>query len=254
MTRCQLFVGFALIAASAAAVAAPLERFEFHAKFEPAFLEKSHLTLRSSGDSAKLAINVSGHSVSVPIDRPVAAAFLRDALDARVTAAKQEPGCDGIDVQLRLRVADKQVLASKVWSPTKESAATEDALIRALYKVTERSRVPSPHAEYLELLYGYFDNVQPRWKVIGGTPYVVRFYARLSSDDIPAFRWLVASLPSDKDAVFDVTNLESTGTLFYDEFVKATQGHRIRWKATAGWAAELAKMGIPKERIIHTKA
>ena len=155
---------------------------------------------------------------------------------------------------MRLTVAGKQVLASKVWSPTKESAPTEDAVIRALYKVTERSRIPSSHAEYLEQLYGYFNDVQPRWKVVGGTPFVVRFYARLSSDDIPAFRSLVASLPSDQDAIFDVTNLDSTGTLFYDEFVKATQEHRIRWKARAGWAEELAKMRIPKERIIHTKA
>jgi hypothetical protein len=90
--------------------------------------------------------------------------------------------------------------------------------------------------------------------VLGGTPFTVRFYARLSSYDIPAFRSLVASLPRDQEAVFDVTNLDSTGILFYDEFVKATKEHFIRWRARSGWAEELAKMGIPKDRIIHTKA
>lgn len=240
--------------ARAAALAAPLEPLEFDAKFEPAFLPKSHLTLQSSGDSAKLVINISGDSASVPVDGSVAAQFLRDATSLTVTPNKQEEGVDGCDVQLRLKVAGKQLVASRVWSPTKESAPTEDALLGALYKVTERSRVPSWHSEYLERLYGYFDNIQPRWKVLGGNPFVVRFYARLSSDDIPAFRSLVASLPHNGEAIFDVTNLDSTGTLFYDEFVKATKEHSIKWRARRAWAEELAKMGIPKARIIHTKA
>jgi hypothetical protein len=254
MTRYSFFSVTALMLASAAALAAPFQPFEFDAKFEPAFLPKSHLTLRSSGDSAKLVINISGDSASVPVDSSVAAEFVRDATSLTVTPNKQEEGLDGCDVQLRLKVADKQLLASKVWSPTKESAPTEDAVLRAFYKVTERSRVPSWHAEYLERLYGYFDNIQPRWKVLGGNPFTVRFYARLSSDDIPAFRLLVASLPRDREAVFDVTNLDSTGTLFYDEFVKATKEHPIRWRARSSWAEELLKMGIPKDRVIHTKA
>ena len=240
--------------ANAAAAAATLQRFEFDAKFEPAFLPKSHLTFRSSGDSAKLVINISGDSATVPVDSAVAAEFVRDATSATVTPNKHEEGLDGCEVQLKLSVASKHVLASKVWSPTKESAPTEDALMRALYKVTERSRVPSSHAEYLERLYGYFDNIQPRWKVRGGNPFVVRFYARLSSDDIPAFRSLVASLPNDRETIFDVTNLDSTGTLFYDEFLKATQQNRVKWRARSGWAEQLAKIGIPKDRIIHTKA
>lgn len=254
MQRHPFFTATASMLASGAAFAAPLQSFEFNAKFEPAFLPKSHVTLKSSGDSAKLVVNVSGDSVSVPVDSPVAAEFLRDATSIKVAQIKPEEGADGIDVQLQLKVAGKQILATKAWSPTKESAPTEDALMRALYKVTERSRVPSSHAEYLEHLFGYFDSIQPRWKVLGGTPFVVRFYARLSSDDIPAFRSLVASLPSDREAIFDVTNLDSTGTLFYDEFVKATKEHSIKWRARSGWTEELGKMGIPKDRIIHTKA
>ena len=253
MPRCP----FSLIAAStlvsATAIAAPLEPFELDATFEPAFLPKSHLTLRPSGNSAKLVINISEDSASVPVGNSVAAEFIRDATSLTVTPNKQEEGLDGCDVQLRLKVSGKQLLASKVWSPTKDSAPTEDALLRALYKVTERSRVPSWYAEYLERLYGYFDNIQPRWEVLGGNPFTVRFYARLSSDDIPAFRSLVASLPRDEEAVFDVTNLDSTGTLFYDEFVKATKEHSIKWRARDEWAEELAKMGIPKDRIIHTR-
>jgi hypothetical protein len=254
MPRYLLSTVAASMFASTAAFAAPLQPFEFDAHFEPAFLPKSHVTLRSSGDSSKLVINISGDSASVPVDAAVAAEFLREATGVANTKKEQELGLDGIDVQMRLKVAGKQVLASKVWSPTKESAPTEDALIRALYKVTERSRVPSSHAEYLELLYGYFDDIQPRWKVLGGTPFTVRFYARLSSNDIPAFRSQVASLPTDREAIIDVTNHESTGTLFYEEFVKATKEHSIKWRARSGWAEELAKMGIPKERIIHTKA
>jgi dihydrofolate reductase len=38
--------------------------------------------------------------------------------------------------------------------------------MRALYKVTERSRVPVSQADYLEHLFGYFDSIQPRWKVL----------------------------------------------------------------------------------------
>src|ERR1043166_119731 len=199
MSRCLFLLIAASTLISAAAVASPLESFEFDAKFEPAFLPKSHLTLRPSGNSAKLVINISGDSASVPVDASVAAEFIRDATSVTVAANKHEEGLDGCDVQLRLKVGGKQLLASKVWSPTKESAPTEDALLRALYKVTERSRVPSWHAEYLERLYGYFDNIQPRWKVLGGNPFTVRFYARLSSDDIPAFRSLVASLPRDQE-------------------------------------------------------
>lgn len=247
MQRHLFFTAAASMLASAAAIAAPLQPFEFDAKFEPAFLPKSHVTLRSSGDSAKLVINISGDSASVPVDSAVAAEFLRDATSIKVTQTKPELGADGIDVQLRLKVAGKQVVASKMWSPTKQSAPTEDALMRALYKVMERSRVPSSEAEYLEHLYGYFDDIQPRWKVLGGTPFTVRFYARLSSDDIPAFR----SLARDQEAIFDVTNLDSTGTLFYDEFLKATKEHSIRWRARSGWAEQLAKIGIPKDRIIQ---
>jgi hypothetical protein len=254
MQRHLLFTAAVLMIASAAAIAAPLQPFEFNAKFEPAFLPKSDLTVKSSGDSAKLVINISGDSASVPMEAAVAAEFLRDAANIKVSPAKQEPGCDGIDVKLRLRVAGKQVLASRVWSPTKESAPTEVALMRALYKLTERSRVPSSQAEYLELLYGYFDDIQPRWKVLGGEPFTVRFYARLSSNDIPAFRSLIASLPPDRDTVFDVTNLESTGTLFYDEFLRVTQERPVRWKASEGWAEQLAKIGIPKDRIMPPKA
>lgn len=239
--------------ASGAALATPLQPFEFDAKFEPAFLPPAHLTLRCSGDAAKLVINISGDSASVPVDGSIAAEFLRDATGIKVRQNKQEEGLDGCDVQLRLRVAGKQMLVSKVWSPTKESAPTEDAFLRALYKVTQRSRIPSYQVEYLEQLYGYFDNIQPRWKVLGGNPFVVRLYARLSSDDIPAFRSLVASLPGDREVIFDVTNLDSTGTLFYDEFLKATKEHSVKWRARSGWAEQLAKIGIPKDRIIRTK-
>jgi hypothetical protein len=254
MQRYPFFGGIALALVSAAVIAAPLDPFEFDARFEPAFLPKSHITLRSSDDAAKLVINISGDSASVPVDSAVAADFLHDATSVPVRQTKQELGLDGIDVQVRLKVAGKQVLASKVWSPTKESAPTEDALMRAFYKVTERSRIPPSHAEYLEHLYGYFDNIQPRWKVLGGSPFVVRFYAQLSSDDIPAFRSLVASLRSDQEAIFDITNLGGTGTLFHEEFLKATQEHRITWKARSGWAEQLEKIGIPKNRIIHVKA
>jgi hypothetical protein len=240
--------------ASGAAFATPLEPFEFDANFEPAFLPPAHLTLRGSGDAAKLVINISGDSASVSVDSSVAAEFLRDASDIKVTQNKQEEGLDGCEVQLRLRVAGKQMLASKVWSPTKDSAPAEDAFLRALYKVTQRSGVPSYQAEYLEQLYGYFDNIQPRWKVLGGNPFVVRLYARLSSDDIPAFRSLVDSLPDDREVIFDVTNLDSTGTLFYDEFLKATKGHSVKWRARIGWAEQLAKIGIPKDRIIRTRS
>jgi hypothetical protein len=254
MQRYVFFAAAAAILASAAAIAAPLQPFEFDAKFEPAFLPKSHVSLKSSGDSAKLVIDVSGDSTSVPVDTAVAAEFLRDATRIKVIHKKPELGTDGVDVQLRLRVAGTQVLASKVWSPTKRSAPTEDALMRALYKLTEHSRVPSSHAEYLELLYGYFDGIQPRWKVLGGSPFVVRLYAALSSTDIPAFRSLVASLPRDRETVFDVTNLESTGTLFYDEFLKAAKERSVKWRARSGWEEQLLKIGIPKDRIIHAKA
>jgi hypothetical protein len=65
--RCLFSCLAALIGLRVAAVAAPLQPFEFDAKFEPAFLPKSHLTLRSSGDSAKLVIDISGDSTSVPV-------------------------------------------------------------------------------------------------------------------------------------------------------------------------------------------
>jgi len=89
--------------------------------------------------------------------------------------------------------------------------------------------------------------------VLGGNPFTVRLYARLSSDDIPAFRSLVASLPRDRESVFDITNLESTGTLFYDEFLKATKERAVKWRAGKGWSEQLVKIGIPKDRIIPPK-
>ena len=84
-------VTFALVAfASASGIAATLEPFMFDAKFEPSFLRSSHLTLRSSGDSAKLVINISGKSASIPVDSAVAAEFLRDVTSAPVTKKEQE--------------------------------------------------------------------------------------------------------------------------------------------------------------------
>jgi hypothetical protein len=254
MKRSVLFTLAILAAAGRAVAAAPPQPFEFDAKFEPAFHARSQLTLRSSGESAKLIIKIADTSTSLPVDGSVAAEFLREATSLRFTKNKQEEGLDGCDVKLHLNVGGKEVFAGSVWSPTKASAPTEDALLRALHKVTEHSRVPSPQADYLEDLYGYFDGIQPRWKVLDGNPFTVRFYARLSSDDIPAFRSLVASLPRDRETMFDITNLESTGTLFYDEFLKATKKRGVKWRAGKGWSEQLIKIGVPKDRIIPPKA
>jgi hypothetical protein len=189
----------------------------------------------------------------VPVDNEVARAFYRDATRITPVAAKEVLGADGCTVEMRLTVEGKDVVNSRVWSPNKETAPTEHALLEALYKVTEESRVPSAESAYLELLFGYFDGIQPRWKVLAGSPSTVRLYARMSSDDIPAFRDLVISLPKDRDTVIDVTNLQSTGTLLEDEFRKATFERPIRWRARKGWAEELAKIGIPQDRIIPPK-
>ena len=79
-------VTFALFAfASASSITATLEPCIFDAKFEPSFLRSSHLTLGSSGDSAKLVVNISGKSASIPVDGAVAAEFLRDVTSAPVT-------------------------------------------------------------------------------------------------------------------------------------------------------------------------
>jgi len=235
-------------------VAAPAQPFEFEAKFGPAFLSPSDVKLNSSEGSAKLVIEIGSTSTTVPVDDSVAAEFLREVTTLRFIKNKPEEGFDGCDVNLSLTVNGKDVFASNVWSPTKVSAPTEDALLRALYKVTNRSRVPSPQADYLESLYGYFDHIQPRWKVLGGNPFAVRFYGSLSSDDIPAFRSLIESLPRDRESVFDVTNLGGTGTMFYDEFLKATKERPLKWRAGEGWSEQLLKIGIPKDRIMSPKS
>ena len=134
--KCGVLFTLAILAAGGgAAVAEPPQPFEFDAKFEPAFHPPSHLTFRSSGESAKLIIKIADTSTSVAVDGSVAAEFLHEATNLRFTKNKQEEGLDGCDVKLHLDVGGKEVFASNVWSPTKASAPTEDALLRALCSI-----------------------------------------------------------------------------------------------------------------------
>jgi hypothetical protein len=241
-----------MAATSCLPAAEPLRVFKFDAHIEPAFLQPADLAVRSTGQAAEFTIKIanSPKPVTVPVDNEVARAFHRDATRITPVAAKEVLGVDGCIVKMRLTVEGKDVVTSSVWSPNKETSPTEYALLEALYEVVDKSRVPSAESAYLELLFGYFDGIQPRWKVLAGNPSTVRLYARMSSHDIPAFRDLIVSLPKDRDTVIDVTNLLSTGTLLEDEFRKATLERPIRWRAGKGWAEELAKIGIPQNRII----
>src|SRR5205823_2600391 len=44
------------------------------------------------------------------------------------------------------------------------------------------------------------------------------------------------------------------GTLFYDEFLRATKECPVKWRAGAGWTEQLRKIGLPKEAIIPPKS
>ncbi len=257
MKRAALFTLVVLAAAGGAAFTSPPRPFEFDGTFEPAFHPPSHLTLESSGASAKLIIKIGDSSTSVPVDLALAADFLHDVTSLRFAKSKPQEGFDGCNVNLHLSVDGKEVFASKVWSPTKASAPAEDALLRALYKVTERSQVPSQEADYLEQLYLYFDNIQPHWKVLGSNPFTVRLNEAFWVNDFPAFRAMVASLPRDQEAIFDITMLE--GSSLYagevtkrvcDEFLKATEERSVKWRAGKGWSELLLKGGLPKDRMI----
>lgn len=246
-------LSMAMAAFHAAALAAPA--LEFDAHFSPAFLPKSHLHLKPGGHAGVLAIEIEELRASVPVRAEVMEAFARKVQQIPRKPAAYKVGLDGCGVVLRLNVAGQEVFHGHVWSPTKQSAPSEDAMLRELYAVVDQTEVPSPQREYLEFLFGYMNDIQPFWKKTTGPDGAewVRMRGSMSSDDIPAFRELIATLPADRETTFDITNLGNTGTLFHKEILKASQEHLILWRASKPWSELLLKIGVPKRSILEVK-
>lgn len=237
----------------AVAVAAPAVEFDAH--FSPAFLPKSRLHLKQDGKAGVLAIEIEELRTSVPVRAEVMETFVRKVQQIPRKPAAYNLGLDGCAVTLRLNVAGQETFQGHVWSPTKQSAPAEDAMLRELYAVVDQSEVPSPQQEYLEFLFGYMDAIQPFWKKTPGPDgmEVVRMRGSMSSNDIPAFRALVKTLRADRATTFDVTNLGNTGSLFHKEILKASQEHRILWRTREPWSELLQKIGVSKENILEVK-
>lgn len=244
----------------AAAALEPGTPFELKVSFAPSLMPKSQFTFASTGQGGRTSLEIQVEApqvkeLALPVAESVAAEFLREVSQIRLKPSKREAGLDGCDVTLALRLAGNEAFSSHVWSPTRRTAPAEDALLRSLYKIVEHSAasVPPLHTLYLEQLFGdYLDRIQPAWRVFGGkgAPTSVRFYASLTSDDIPAFRELIASLPKEGGVItFDITHLGGTGTLFHAELMQASVERRIQWRAGKTWARWLGEIGISKKSI-----
>ena len=164
-------------------------------------------------------------------------------------------GTDGITVYNNITL-DTSRNEFKFWSPRRDRNPQEHKLVESILGLSRRKFATLKQQEYFESLEQYFDFGLP-CKITSTSPFEVRIYGHLSSNEEKELNKFVNNLPIDRPILIDATNFGGMGTMFYPLFKKVMQRNpNIVWiTQPKGYALEQVKeMGVPRNRIVNSVA
>jgi hypothetical protein len=236
--------------------------FSYQGEYYPSFMPPCTISIVAKGKSAHLWLSVFQYRDTVttlsfansatlsPADLTFFFAKL-DGVPVLKMGTKEQVGTDGITVYNTVS-QDSLSNKFKFWSPRKDSSPQEHKLVEAVLGLCQRKFTAPKQQAYFESLEQYFDFGLP-CKVTSTTPFEVRIYGSLSSDEEQDLNRFVRALPTAKPILIDVTNFEGMGTMFFPLFQRLlAQNTRVVWVASEWSSKQLREMRVPASRITPT--
>lgn len=158
---------------------------------------------------------------------------------------------DGITVYFRFK-SDSIDNKFRFRSPHKDDS-TEYRLVESIFYLMENAFKTESSINYIERLKNYFD-FGLLVKHISDNPIEYRFYGSLSSNEKEEFYNLMKSLPDDKLIIFDFSNFERMGTMFYSDFqLLISRNPRVYWLVNESSKKQVLEMGVKPDRIFNDR-
>jgi hypothetical protein len=130
---------------------------------------------------------------------------------------------------------------------------SEFKIIKTWFDLIESSFKTELANNYIEHLKGYF-NFGLLVKRISDNPVEYRFYSHLSSNEADEFYKLMESLPNDKPVIFDFSNFEGMGTMFYDDFEELIENNsHVYWIVNDYSIKQVKEIGVKSNRIFKDR-
>lgn len=242
--------------------------FRFSVAFEPAFLPGSRVVMERRGETATLSIKFAlderlrklkedaaclEHIERVPVGGKDYAKFLRE-LDPFCPDEQRnlvKGMLDGISIHFRVQAGTTD--HSFVWECPDRTDIGQFRLIEALFDFFESSFKTPETVGYLERLKGYFD-FGLLVKKTSEHPLEYRLYSHLTANEAEEFWLFLRSLPRDRPVVFDLTNFQVMGTMFYESirgFI--IENPDVFWLVDGVTAGLAAAIGVYPDKIIRNR-
>lgn len=158
---------------------------------------------------------------------------------------------DGITIYFRYQTKNTDNQFSFI-CPGK-SDFNEYKIVSGVISLCENSFISSASNNYIENLKGYFD-FGLLVKHISDNPLEYRFYDHLSSSEADEFYKLMENLPKDKPIIFDFSNFERMGRMFFDNFRKLIDRNtNVYWIVNDQSIKQINLIGVKPERIFKDR-
>jgi hypothetical protein len=232
----------------------------FEIEFTPAFDPKSHISIFSNSGMNGLVFRYGDTRTKVEqtqtytVDEKTAEEFFRHLDEiSRRRQGKKHPGTayDGITIEGTYTRPKVAPFKFKAWAPSKKYLQRDFAIVEALFKVLDTLKPTDSLTEYIETLTNYFDDFPLPVKIIGGSPFEVRFYAALSIRYETELANFITKLPTDTPLLIDMSNFKGMGTLLYPYFQELINKNKdVKWIATGRAKDQLIELGVNQKDIM----
>jgi hypothetical protein len=229
--------------------------FSFTIDFYPSFIENCRVILQKKGDIDSLTVINSSMDENVRVKKAVFSQFKDDL--SEIDLSKQRSLvpegiiADGITVNFNFK--SDSINHSFSFRCPRKSDTSEFQIIKSIFAIMESSFRTQSAINYIERLKGYFDLGLPV-KHISDKPLEYRFYGHLSRNEAQEFRELMSGLPRNKLIIFDFSNFEGMGRMFYNDFqLLVSQTPKVYWLVNESSKKQVLEMGVKPDRIFNDR-
>lgn len=130
-----------------------------------------------------------------------------------------------------------------------EPGDSEYFLIAQLANLAQKHFHHPVFVNYMELLEGYFFNNPCPVKLFDETPFRIRIYGSLSSDEKEALEKIILEHATKDELIIDMSNLQGMGTALYECFMPLRRVSKLSFLANKAAAYQLKEMGFEDELV-----
>ncbi|MEL7144770.1 MAG: hypothetical protein AAFO69_00270 [Bacteroidota bacterium] len=126
-------------------------------------------------------------------------------------------------------------------------------IIKSIFLLLE-SVIQKPEViNYIERLKSYFD-FGLRIKQVSKKPLEYRFSGSITADEAEEFYKWISNLPKYESIVFDLSNFERMGTMFYSDFQDLIEENgEVFWLVSQYTIRQVKDIGVKKDRFFTSK-